>query len=143
LASEQIELRNAADRKVVIQFSSDPDIVIQEEMSPREFRKIIAIEVKAGRDVSNIHNRIGEAEKSHQKAKFKGFNECWTIVNVDRLDIEKARRESPSTNRFYRLKTLESKKSEEYADFRNRLIGLAGIRARGSGRKMPRRTHRR
>jgi hypothetical protein len=32
----------------------------------------VAVEIKGGKDYSNIHNRIGEAEKSHQKAKKEG-----------------------------------------------------------------------
>ncbi len=72
-----------------------PDIIIREEMSKGTFRNIIAIEVKGGTDYSNIHNRIGEAEKSHQKARNSGFVECWTVVNVDRLDFTVAKSESP------------------------------------------------
>jgi hypothetical protein len=39
-------------------------------------RSLAAIEIKGGRDYSNIHNRIGEAEKSHQKAEKQGYVEC-------------------------------------------------------------------
>ena len=92
-------------------------------------RNVIAIEVKAGTDFSNIHNRIGEAEKSHQKAKQAGCTECWTIVNVDQVDLTSAHMESPSTNRFYRLSRLEARKGSEYSDFRARILGLTGIAA--------------
>ncbi|MGH2397574.1 MAG: XcyI family restriction endonuclease [bacterium] len=122
-----IELKNAAGRRVLLQFSSDPDIIIREEMVSNSFRNIIAIEVKSGTDVSNIHNRMGEAEKSHQKARAKGYHECWTVVNVDRLDLDKARRASPSTNRFYRLSEIDGRIGDGYTDFRNRLISLTGI----------------
>lgn len=91
------------------------------------FAEKIAIEVKAGEDFSNIHNRIGEAEKSHLKAKERGFVECWTVVNVDRIDMAMARRESSSTNRFYRLSDIVSATGDEYTDFRNRVIALIGI----------------
>ena len=110
-----------------VEFAPDPDIVIREEMAPTSFAEKIAIEVKAGEDFSNIHNRIGEAEKSHQKARARGFVECWTVVNVDRLDDKMARREFPSTNRFYRLSAIVSGKGAEYTDFRNRVISLIGI----------------
>ncbi len=89
-------------------------------MRPGVYRQLIAIEVKGGRDFSNIHNRIGEAEKSHQKARAAGFVECWTVVNVDKMDVETARRESPSTNRFYRLSDLVAADGSEYQDFRDR-----------------------
>lgn len=123
----KIEIKNAAGRIVQIEFSSDPDIIIREEMTKKEFRNIIAIEIKAGTDFSNIHNRIGEAEKSHQKARQAGYVECWTVVNVDRFDASMAKRESPSTNRFYRISELEKASGAEFLDFKNRIIGLTGI----------------
>jgi hypothetical protein len=123
----QIKVKNAAGRTVYVEFAPDPDIVIREEIAPATFVDKIAIEVKAGEDFSNIHNRIGEAEKSHQKAKARGFAECWTVVNVDRLDEAMAKRESPSTNHFYRLSAITTGTGSEYADFRNRVISLTGI----------------
>ena len=81
----RIEIRNAAGRTVFIEFAPDPDIIIREEMRAGNFRQLIAIEVKAGSDFSNIHNRIGEAEKSHQKAKASGFVECWREDGAPRV----------------------------------------------------------
>ena len=126
-AKSSIEVKNAADRRVLIEFAADPDIIIREEMSEGQFRKLIAVEVKGGPDFSNIHNRIGEAEKSHQKARAAGYVECWTVVNVDRIDMDMAGRESPSTNRFYRISDLTRADGAEYADFRRRIISLTGI----------------
>ncbi len=128
-SQSRIQIINAAGRKVSIEFAPDPDIVICEEMSTTSIRKLIAIEVKGGTDFSNIHNRVGEAEKSHQKAKADGYVECWTVVNVDRIDMNMAAKESPSTNRFYRISALKSGTGEEYDDFRNRIIALAGIKS--------------
>lgn len=127
-STSKIEILNAAGRKVFIEFAPDPDIVIREEMSKGRFRNIIAIEVKGGTDFSNIHNRVGEAEKSHQKAKARGYVECWTVVNVDRIDMKMARRESPSTNTFYRLSDLNSAEGTDYQDFKERVTSLTGVR---------------
>jgi hypothetical protein len=126
--ASKIEIQNAAGRNVVIEFAPDPDIVIREEISKDKYRNIIAIEVKGGTDFSNIHNRVGEAEKSHQKARATGYVECWTVVNVDRIDMDMARKESPSTNTFYRLSALRQADGDEYQDFRDRVISLTGIR---------------
>ena len=123
----RIEIKNAAGRKVLIEFAPDPDIVITEEVNDKKFRNIIAIEVKGGTDFSNIHNRVGEAEKSHQKAKASGYVECWTVVNVDNIDMDMARRESPSTNKFYRLSALKSGSGDEYQDFKDMVTSLTGI----------------
>jgi hypothetical protein len=124
-----IEIENAAGRRVLIQFASDPDIRIREQMAPGSFRNVIAIEVKAGLDFSNIHNRIGEAEKSHQKAKADGYTERWTVVNIDRIDLVMAQQESPSTDRFYRLSQIDGGTGPEYQDFYNRIISLTSIAA--------------
>lgn len=122
-----IEIASATGRKVLVEFAPDPDIIIREEMSAGHFRNIVAIEIKSGTDVSNIHNRIGEAEKSHQKARQRGFTECWTVINVSRLDMLKAKSESPSTDRFYSLSTLIGNSGDEYEDFRRRIISLTSI----------------
>lgn len=125
--SAAIELKNAAGRKVLIEFAPDPDIIIREEMRSGVYRQLIAIEIKGGRDFSNIHNRIGEAEKSHQKARAAGYVECWTVVNVNNIDLEMARRESPSTNRFYRMSDLIAASGPDYQDFWDRLVSLTGV----------------
>jgi len=125
--SRNLHIKNSSGRKVLIEFSPDPDIVIREEMTVGSIRNIIAIEVKSGTDFSNIHNRIGEAEKSHQKARMAGYVECWTVVNVDRIDLEIARKESPTTDRFYRLSDLKRGKGKAYEDFKSHVISRAGI----------------
>lgn len=124
-----IELRNAAKRKVVIAFAPDPDIVIRTEMKPGQYRQVIAIEIKAGTDFSNIHNRLGEAEKSHQKARAADFQECWTVINVNLKDAD-AKKASPTTNRFYQMEKLESRSGASYEDFKDRVISLTGIKAK-------------
>ncbi len=125
----RIEVRNAAGRTVLIEFAPDPDIVIREELGSGHFTQRVAIEVKAGSDFSNIHNRIGEAEKSHQKARAAGFVECWTVVNVDNFDRAMAHRESPSTNRFYRISALVAATGEDYQDLKDRVLSMVGIAA--------------
>lgn len=124
----RLELENAAGRKVVIAFSADPDISITEKTSDKATRNIIAIEIKGGADQSNIWNRLGEAEKSHQSAKQSGFVEFWTIYNVGSLDEKKAREKSPTTNRFYALPELVLNEGIVYEDFRDRIASLVGIR---------------
>ena len=123
----KLELHNASKRRVIISFSSDPDISVVEEASAKSRRNIVAIEIKGGADQSNIWNRLGEAEKSHQSAKQSGFVEFWTIYNVPSLDLAKAHEKSPTTNRFYNLRELLAQKSETLDDFRDRLISLVGI----------------
>ena len=124
--SKRLAIRSASGRIVHIAFAPDPDIVIQETLGNRSIRHLVAIEVKAGTDYSNIHNRIGEAEKSHRKAASRGFTERWTIVNVEAKEAD-LRKESPSTDRFYNIANLQAKSSGEYEDFRQRIISLCGL----------------
>jgi hypothetical protein len=124
--ASRISLKNAAGRAVLIEFASDPDIIIREALPSGGYRHVVAIEVKGGRDFSNVHNRIGEAEKSHQKARANKYTECWTVVNVDNVDIVMAKRESPSTDRFYRISDLIAAEGTDFDDFRDRIISLTG-----------------
>lgn len=123
-------LENAAGRQVVIEVAADPDIVIFEKSTGQPNRPLVAIEVKAGTDVSNIHNRIGEAEKSHLKAKARKFTECWTIVNVARLDPAVASQQSPTTHRFFSLSELLKNSSKMHTDFAASIVALTGIKSK-------------
>ena len=116
------------DRPLAERGAADPDLVIRERMAEGRFRNVVAIEIKGGTDYSNVHNRIGEAEKSHRKARAAGYTECWTVINVPGLDPTLARKESPTTDRIYTLDGLADAASEEYQDFRNRMAALTGIR---------------
>ena len=79
-----------------------------------------------------ITNRLGEAEKSHQSAKQRGFVEFWTIYNVPSLNLTTAREKSPTTTRFYSLINLSLPTTAEFADFRDRLVSLVWIAAQPS-----------
>ncbi|MEZ5303131.1 MAG: XcyI family restriction endonuclease [Verrucomicrobiales bacterium] len=122
-----IRVSNAAGRQVRIEFAADPDIVILEEMGGERVRKSLAIEIKGGSDISNIHNRLGEAEKSHRNAKQDGYSECWTVVNVDGFDPVFARQESPTTDHFFELLKLVSRSGDHYCHFRDQIASVIGI----------------
>jgi hypothetical protein len=131
----RLELSNASGRPVSIAFSADPDISITEGISAKTIKSVVAIEIKGGADKSNIWNRLGEAEKSHQSAKHRGFVEFWTIYNVPDLDLGKAKEKSPTTTRFYSLIELSDGTSDAFADFRDRLVSLVGIKRASRSRK--------
>jgi hypothetical protein len=127
-SGRSLKVTNAAGRMVSVEFSSDPDISITEQLPSGNIRNLVAIEIKGGTDISNIHNRIGEAEKSHQKARKAGFVECWTMVGVHHLDLHKARRESPSTDRFFHIEAIAKPGSKEFTEFREHLLARIGLR---------------
>lgn len=120
-------VRSAAGRIYRIELAPDPDIAIRQVMKSGEIRNRIAIEVKGGRDFSNIHNRLGEAEKSHQKAKAAGFTEFWTVINVAPVEEERWRQETPTTTELFYLARLSDSQSPSFQRFREYLIAELGI----------------
>lgn len=127
--NKKLFLKNASGRSVVITLSHDPDLCVQELMENNRPNSKVAIEVKGGTDVSNAHNRAGEAEKSHQKAKKFGFAEFWTIISRRGVEARKLQAESPTTNRWYDVAEVLARKGEDWDDFRQRLAGACGIPA--------------
>lgn len=107
-----IVLENDSKRKVIVEFASDPDVRVVQSLGSG-VRPILSIEIKGGGDVSNIHNRLGEAEKSHQKARQLGCFEFWTIVKAD-VDENLAKYESPTTSRFFSLERIRTPGDDQY-----------------------------
>lgn len=120
-----ISVRNAAERTVQIAFAADPDITII-EMMPSTSVPSTSIEIKGGSDVSNVHNRIGEAEKSHLNAKDTGFTRFWTILKA-KVDEKIARSESPTTTAFFNLDEILDKNSSRHVRFKELLHQTIGI----------------
>ncbi|MGA3040339.1 MAG: XcyI family restriction endonuclease [Bryobacteraceae bacterium] len=122
---------NDSKLDVVVRVASDPDVSVTQQLGA-EVRKLVAIELKGGTDVSNIWNRLGEAEKSHLKAKAKGFNELWTVTRVDLTTVpaleNKARAQSPSTTRFFFLDRIADPTTPEAITFRQVLGSMMGVR---------------
>lgn len=125
--NDYLIIRSAAGRIYRIELRPDPDIAIRQVLESGETRNRIAIEVKGGRDFSNIHNRLGEAEKSHQKAKAAGFTEFWTVVNVPHIEREQWQRETPTTTELFYLSQLSDSQSASFRRFREFLIAELGI----------------
>ena len=122
----RLKIRNAAGRIVSIALAHDPDLAVTESIG-EEIHSRVAIEVKGGTDVSNAHNRAGEAEKSHQKARRKGFPELWTIISKQGIDPSKLRAESPTTNHWFDVSEILARAGADWEDFRHRLAVATGI----------------
>ncbi|MDA8217181.1 MAG: XcyI family restriction endonuclease [Dehalococcoidales bacterium] len=122
----KIVIENASQRTVVIALAQDPDVAIQEEFSGA-LHKNVAVEVKGGTDASNAHNRAGEAEKSHRKAKNAGFRDFWTIIAMKGLDTAKLRQESPTTTSWFDIAQVLGRQGGDWNEFRRRIAGVVGI----------------
>jgi hypothetical protein len=127
----RIAFSNDSGLPVTIQFGSDPDVSITQKLGSEE-RRLLALEIKGGADVSNIWNRLGEAEKSHRTAKAAGFNELWTVTGVDLDGTKETRRtaheKSPTTTRFFYLARVSDSASAEGTLFRQVLGSIIGAK---------------
>jgi hypothetical protein len=122
----RLTLKNASGRTAFVSLSHDPDVSVQEQVEDRIHSKV-AIEVKGGTDVSNAHNRAGEAEKSHLKAKQKGFKDFWTIISKTGLEMHKLKQESQTTTEWFDVTELLERKGKDWEEFRQRLASAVGI----------------
>lgn len=124
--TNRLTVKNAARRNVFVTLSHDPDVSIQEQVENRIHSKV-AIEVKGGTDVSNAHNRAGEAEKSHLKAKQKGFKDFWTVISKTGLEMAKLKQESQTTTEWFDVTEILARDGKDWEDFRQRIAGAAGV----------------
>lgn len=122
----KITIVNASGRRVLVALASDPDISIQEEFDG-QLRNKVAIEIKGGSDVSNAHNRAGEAEKSHQKAKKAGFRDWWTIISKVGLSVQTLRSESPTTTSWFDVTQVLAGEGHDWDEFKSRFAEVMGI----------------
>jgi hypothetical protein len=120
-----ISVKNAAGRIVQIAFASDPDITIIETLASGAMPNT-SIEIKGGADVSNVHNRVGEAEKSHLNAKGSGFTRFWTILKAN-IDPALAKQQSPTTTAFFNLDEIRDVHSSGHVRFKELLHQTIGI----------------
>jgi hypothetical protein len=113
-----VVLQDATGREIRMHVGSDTDIeFITIGRGGYRDTPLLAIEIKGGEDRSNVHNRLGEAEKSHLKAKAKGHNDMWTITNVEGLSEEDWKQASPTTTAFFDLSDLTCRKGKAYRNF--------------------------
>jgi XcyI restriction endonuclease len=125
----EIILRNPAGRRVWVTMAGDPDVRVQEENNspPPSFHYKLAIEIKGGSDASNAHNRAGEAEKSHRKAREQGCPEFWTIIATKSVDMKRLTTESPTTNHFFNTSEILAMAGSDWNNFAARLKSVIGI----------------
>ncbi|OHU96882.1 XcyI family restriction endonuclease [Mycobacterium talmoniae] len=121
-----LSLQNKAGRTVTLALAADPDVVITETVNDQEFLKV-AIEIKGGTDVSNVHNRAGEAEKSHQKAKGRGATDFWTIISKTSSQLDVLKKESPTTNQWFDVEQVLARSGADWQRLINHVLVAMGI----------------
>lgn len=124
----KITVQNSAGDTYFISLAGDPDVRI-EKVEGKMLVPTVAIEVKGGTDQSNAHNRASEAERSHVKAKAKGYPDLWTIITQKGLDMPYVRTESPTTTAWFDTAQVLARSGPDWEDFRSRISQLLGIPA--------------
>ncbi len=122
----EITVKNSAGREVRIRRAADPDVSI-EELFDEAWRSQVAIEIKGGADLSNAHNRVGEAEKSHQKARGDGFRDYWTVLAKRGLDSKVLEAESPTTTDWFEIAEVLAREGADWLEFQRGITDRVGI----------------
>lgn len=87
----------------------------------------MSIEIKSGADRSNVYNRGGEAEKSHQTAKQRGYSRCWTIIELSGVDVGKPYNGSKSTDEWFDAPQIMGTQGPDWDQFVIRVKGELGL----------------
>ncbi|HYS36381.1 MAG TPA: XcyI family restriction endonuclease [Pseudonocardiaceae bacterium] len=123
---DAITVVNSAGRNVTLALSPDPDVVIKEEVNTQIVVKT-AIEIKGGTDNSNVHNRAGEAEKSHRKAHQAGAQKFWTVIFLTGVDRNVLCGESPTTREWFDLEEVLAEAGADWQRLVDLTISAMGI----------------
>lgn len=111
-------------RKFALIEGSDPDVRL--DLTSRSGKEIpvIAIEIKGGKDARNAHNRAGEAEKSHIKAKIAGYRHRWTIIVMQELDRAKLKSETPTSTELFEASEVIEKSGPDWKKLRREFANV-------------------
>lgn len=74
-----------------------------------------------------MHNRAGEAEKSHIKAKRQDFRDYWTLISLVGVSLQKLKSESPTTNSWFDVAQVLAREGNDWNEFSSRFADAAGI----------------
>ncbi|MGI8912014.1 MAG: XcyI family restriction endonuclease, partial [Rubrobacteraceae bacterium] len=120
-----VRFETPAGRSFALVEGTDPDVRLDATVSGGEM-PIIAIEIKGGEDASNAHNRAGEAEKSHLKARQQGFDHRWTIMVMRGLDRQRLSEETPSSTRLFEATNVMSQTGADWDSLRRGFLEIIG-----------------
>ena len=105
---------------------SDPDVRLDAVAPNGEETPVVAMEIKGGKDASNAHNRAGEAEKSHIKARIAGYGHRWTIMVVRGLYRERLQEETPSSTELFDASQIMGRSGPDWKTLLERFSEIIG-----------------
>jgi len=103
---------------------SDPDVRVDLTSPLGDEVPLIVVEIKGGEDARNAHNRAGEAEKSHIKAKLAGYPHRWTIMVMKGLDRERLRSETPSSTELFEATEVMDQSGPDWEALKERFAEI-------------------
>ncbi len=119
-------IQTPAGRRFDIMVASDPDLAILEWQGEQRALRV-AIEIKGGADASNAHNRAGEAEKSHLKARAAGYPERWTVIGMSGGSRGTFAQETPSSTALFEATEVLTQVGTDWLRFAQALLGALGL----------------
>ena len=125
-SADELRLSMPDGRTLMVKVASDPDMRIVELQGDDEL-PLVSIEIKGGTDKANAYNRGGEAEKSHQGAKSRGYTMCWTIIHTANVDMDKLVQGSPTTNLWFDTNELLVGAGEGCLNFSQQVKHVLGL----------------
>ncbi len=123
---KMLHLKIPSGDEIEISVGSDPDIQINRGLGTSS-TPLIAIEIKGGGDVSNAHNRAGEAEKSQIKAEMQGYQHRWTIIRMQGVDRALIQSETPSSTMIFEAAEILDQDGIDWVNFKQSLLSMFAI----------------
>lgn len=120
-----VTIRNPLGVTFRLVLASDPDVRIQEVSAQGTINRL-ALEIKGGADASNQFNRIGEAEKSHIKAKAEGYRDFWTVIRTNTLEAA-AQKQSPTTMAWFDVVQVLGQDGPDWVRFASEIAHVTGV----------------
>jgi hypothetical protein len=125
--AKRLVVSNLSKDKFLITLAGDPDVRIEENASEKIMKRV-AIEIKGGTDKSNAHNRAGEAEKSHLKAKKEGFEKFWTLIHKKGMEMIKIESESPTTTVWFDVAHIIARQGDDWMAFKRHIAKVIRVK---------------
>ncbi len=117
-----VRVETPGGQKFALIEGSDPDVRLDLTSASGEEIPVIAIEIKGGEDARNAHNRAGEAEKSHLKAKIAGYRHRWTIMVMQEVNRARLQSETPSSTEIFEASEVIERSGSDWEKLRRKFV---------------------
>lgn len=124
-----VRFETPGGQKFALIEGSDPDVRRDLTSTSGKEVPIIAIEIKGGEDARNAHNRAGEAEKSHLKARIAGYRHRWTIMVMQGVNRTTLQSETPSSTEICEASEVIEQSGADWEHLRRKFADIVNERS--------------